>query len=92
MDGLNEDVKVPDFKVDAPQAAEDKESIVTNEMTELEALKADTKDPLAKLMIESHLKQIQNKEEAVQKVTLEATRMQTVATFVNIMLSLVYET
>ena len=65
---------------------------MTNETAELKALKAYTKDPLVRMMIDSHLKQIQNKLEAVEKLTLEARRIQTVATFVNSMLSLFYET
>ena len=58
----------------------------------MEALKADAKDPLVIIMIDSHLKQIENKEAAKQKIRSEARRIQTMAAFVNLVLTSVFET
>ena len=58
----------------------------------MEGLKAETKDPLVILMVDSHLKQIDNKEVAKDKIRSEARRVQTIAAIVNLLLTLVYET
>ena len=58
----------------------------------MERLRDETKDPLLTIMVDSQLKQIQNKEAAKDKIRSEARRIQTMAALVNLMLTMVFET